>query len=39
VKTIERLKEEGNRAFGTGNYSKAIQLYEEGLRQAAAFEG
>jgi len=37
LKSIEKLKDEGNRDFQTKNYYKAITLYEEGLRRAQAF--
>jgi len=34
LKSIEGIKNEGNREFSTKNYIKAIKLYEEGLRRA-----
>jgi len=37
LKSIEKLKTDGNREFSLKNYGKAIVLYEEGLRRAQAF--
>ena len=37
LKSIEGIKNEGNREFSNKNYIKAIKLYEEGLRRAQAF--
>jgi len=34
LKSIEQVKDEGNRAFSSQNYYKAIMLYEEGIRRA-----
>ena len=33
IKDIESVKDEGNNAFRTENYYKAIMFYEEGLRR------
>lgn len=34
LKDIEQVKNEGNQAFATRNYYKAILFYEEGIRRA-----
>ena len=34
LKSIDQLKNDGNREFSTKNYYKAIILYEEGMRRA-----
>lgn len=37
ISGIEQVKEEGNRAFKSENYYKAILFYEEGIRRAHDF--
>lgn len=36
---IEAIKEEGNKAFKSENYYKAILFYEEGIRRCETYDG